>query len=173
MDDPQPARSRYGRRRRRQKRCECIAVIAPATITDTRRPRQPDHTALRPRRWKGGLPACRDATRTASLPATTLQLPNRPDDRGAGEAVPYTQAAASRRGSHRRRQTHQSRPNGRVICDDLSSVLTVSQFLRGLILHLIISQNVKMWGPTPNTPPALANWVLQDGRFSIPNFSES
>jgi hypothetical protein len=39
-----------------------------------------------------------------------------------------------------------------------SSVLTVSRFLRHIILDLIVSENVKMRGPTPNTPgPGLVN----------------
>jgi hypothetical protein len=41
-----------------------------------------------------------------------------------------------------------------------SSVLTVSQLLRYLILPLIVSQNVKMRGPTPNTTPN--TWSVAD-----------
>ena len=91
---------------------------------------------------EGGLPACRNATphpsRIASLPTTPLQLPNRPDPtEKTGKVVAHFQAAASRRGPHCRNR----RPK----------VLTVSQFLRHLILDPIVSQNVKMRGPTPNT----------------------
>jgi hypothetical protein len=60
---------------------------------------------------EGGLPACRKATRTASLPTTTLQLPN--PIQQTGEAVAHIQASASRKGCHRRKRAHQSRANWR------------------------------------------------------------
>jgi hypothetical protein len=44
---------------------------------------------------------------------------------------------------------HQGRENW-MVCDDVKQRSDNSQFLRHLILNLIVSQNVKMRGPTPD-----------------------
>ena len=107
---------------------------------------------------KGGLPACRKATRAASLhrkpsqnhPSTTQPDPTPPKTPGRcwwisscrqPQRSPPSSAGASRQGQQAGWLVKLS-----------GSVLTISQFLRGLILHLIVSQNVKMRGPTPDTP---------------------